>query len=268
MLRRTDASGQQSGPQEQFTRCAGAPELLLSIPSKIVISMANERILIVEDDAEIAEVLAAYLHRDGYLTRACRDGRDAMQMFAQWQPDLVLLDYMLPHVGGSEILAAIRRAGDVPVIMVTAVVGEVEKLGALLYGADDYVVKPFNPKEVVARVQVILKRSRGSQRSAQPRLAFGILEIDLEAVMACVAGNEVPLDLTITEFKLLATLMRQPRKAFSRSELLEACLPESDALERVVDTHVHNLRRKLEEQGVRGVPLAVRGVGYRLGEPG
>ncbi|MGJ7505611.1 MULTISPECIES: response regulator transcription factor [unclassified Variovorax] len=230
--------------------------------------MANERILIVEDDAEIAEVLAAYLHRDGYLTTVCPDGREAMKVFAQWQPDLVLLDYMLPHVGGSEILAAIRRVGDVPVIMVTAVEGEVEKLGALLYGADDYVVKPFNPKEVVARVQVVLKRSRGSQRNAQPRLACGTLEIDLEAVMARVVGNEVPLDLTITEFKLLATLMRQPRKAFSRSELLEASLPESDALERVVDTHVHNLRKKLEEQGVRGIPLAVRGVGYRLGDPG
>jgi DNA-binding response OmpR family regulator len=231
--------------------------------------MANERILIVEDDPQIADVLAAYLQRDGFLTALCHDGGKAMQMFAQWQPDLVLLDYMLPQVSGRELLAAMRRAGDVPVIMVTAVDGEVEKVGALLYGADDYVVKPFNPKEVVARVQVILKRSRGAQqRNAQARLACGALEIDLEAVAAHVAGNARPLDLTITEFKLLATLMRHPRKAFSRAELLEACLPESGALERVVDTHVHNLRRKLEEQGVQGVPLAVRGVGYRLGQAG
>lgn len=231
--------------------------------------MANERILIVEDDPQIADVLAAYLQRDGFLTALCHDGGKAMQMFAQWQPDLVLLDYMLPQVSGRELLAAMRRAGDVPVIMVTAVDGEVEKVGALLYGADDYVVKPFNPKEVVARVQVILKRSRGAQqRNAQARLACGPLEIDLEAVAAHVAGNARPLDLTITEFKLLATLMRHPRKAFSRAELLEACLPESGALERVVDTHVHNLRRKLEEQGVQGVPLAVRGVGYRLGQAG
>jgi len=229
--------------------------------------MANERILIVEDDSQIAEVLAAYLQRDGYLTSICRDGGEAMQMFRQWQPDLVLLDYMLPQVGGNEILAAIRRAGDVPVIMVTAVDGEVEKLGALRYGADDYVVKPFNPKEVVARVQVILKRVRNiSQQSAQSQLAWGPLELDLDAVMARVAGKAGPLDLTITEFKLLATLMRHPRKAFSRLELLEACLPESDALERVVDTHVHNLRRKLEDQGVSGILTAVRGVGYRLGD--
>ena len=139
--------------------------------------MANERILIVEDDPQIADVLAAYLQRDGFLTALCHDGGKAMQMFAQWQPDLVLLDYMLPQVSGRELLAAMRRAGDVPVIMVTAVDGEVEKVGALLYGADDYVVKPFNPKEVVARVQVILKRSRGAQqRNAQARLACGALD--------------------------------------------------------------------------------------------
>ena len=229
--------------------------------------MANERILIVEDDSQIAEVLAAYLQRDGYLTSICSDGGEAMQMFRQWQPDLVLLDYMLPRVNGNEILGAIRRTGDVPVIMVTAVDGEVEKLGALRYGADDYVVKPFNPKEVVARVQVILKRVRNSfLQSAQSHLAWGPLELDLDAVMARVADKAEPLDLTITEFKLLATLMRHPRKAFSRLELLEACLPESDALERVVDTHVHNLRRKLEDQGVSGILTAVRGVGYRLGD--
>ncbi|MET3478759.1 DNA-binding response OmpR family regulator [Variovorax sp. 1126] len=128
-------------------------------------------------------------------------------------------------------------------------------------------MKPFNPKEVVARVQVILKRVRNiSQQSAQSQLAWGPLELDLDAVMARIAGKAEPLDLTITEFKLLATLMRHPRKAFSRLELLEACLPESDALERVVDTHVHNLRRKLEDQGVSGILTAVRGVGYRLGD--
>lgn len=230
--------------------------------------MANERILVVEDDPQIAEVLSAYLRRDGYLTAICHNGGEAMQMFAQWQPALVLLDDMLPQMSGSEILAAIRRAGDVPVMMVTAVGGEVEKLGALLDGADDYVVKPFNPREVVARVQAILKRSRSSPRSGQSRLVCGVLDIDPDAMTARVAGVEAPLDLTITEFKLLTVLMRHPRKAFSRFELLDACLPRSDALERVVDTYIHNLRRKLEEQGVRGAPLAVRGVGYRLGDPG
>lgn len=227
--------------------------------------MADERILIVEDDLQIAEVLSAYLRREGYQTAHCCDGEEALRMFGQWQPALVLLDYMLPRLSGSEVLAAMRRAGDIPVIMVTAINDEAEKLGALRYGADDYVVKPFNPKEVVARVQVVLRRSRAPSFAPQPRLCHGPLELDLDAVTVHVAGEANPLELTITEFKLLSTMMRHPRKAFSRFELLQASLPESDALERVVDTHVHNLRRKLEERGVTGIPLAVRGVGYRLG---
>lgn len=227
-------------------------------------SMTDERILIVEDDPQIAEVLTAYLRHEGYQTTHCLDGEEALRVFRQWQPALVLLDYMLPRLSGSDVLAAIRRAGDVPVIMVTAVNEEAEKLGALRYGADDYVVKPFNPKEVVARVRVVLRRTRAPLLAPQARLSCGTLELDLDAVTVHAAGDSTPLDLTITEFKLLSVMMQHPRKAFSRFELLQASLPESDALERVVDTHVHNLRRKLEERGVTGIPLAVRGVGYRL----
>jgi len=231
--------------------------------------MTGERILIVEDDSEIAEVLGANLVRDGFQTAHCRDGEEALRMFGQWRPDLVLLlDYMLPRLSGSEVLAVMRRIGNFPIIMVTAVNDEAKKLGMFSDGADDYVLKPFNPKEVVARVRVALRRLRVSTHASQPRLVCGTLEIDLDAVRAHVTGDAKPLDLTITEFKLLATLMRYPRKAFSRFELLQACLPESSALERVVDTHVCNLRKKLEDRRVTGVPQAVRGVGYRLGDPG
>lgn len=256
--------------------CVRAHSQFATIPGAIALTlrecidrypMAGERILIVEDDPQIAEVLSAYLLREGYQTMHCLDGSEALRTFAQWQPDLVLLDYMLPRLSGNEVLAAMRRSSDVPVIMVTAVNDEAEKLGALRYGADDYVVKPFNPKEVVARVQVVLRRARGASQKSQPRLVCGVVEVDLDAVLAHVIGDATPLELTITEFKILSTLMRHPSKAFTRFELLQACLPESDALERVVDTHVHNLRRKLEERGVTGVPLAVRGVGYRLGTP-
>jgi DNA-binding response OmpR family regulator len=231
--------------------------------------MAKTRILIVEDDAEIADILDAYLQRDGYATAIAPDGDVALRLHETWKPDLVLLDCMLPERNGNEVLAALRRRGDVPVIMVTAIADEADKLGALRYGADDYVVKPFNPKEVVVRVQAVLRRAQ-RQGTAHVLRARG-LRVDLDAVQAYVEhpapAEAEPLDLTLTEFNLLATLMRAPAKAFTRFELLEACLPESDALERVIDTHIHNLRKKLEERGVTQVPQAIRGVGYRFTAP-
>ncbi len=150
--------------------------------------------------------------------------------------------------------------------MVTAMGDEPEKLGALRYGADDYVVKPYNPKEVVARVHAVLRRSNSSA-SNDRQLCYNRLRVDLEAVTASidsVGAAPILLDLTPTEFKLLATLLATPAKAFTRDELLEICLPESDALARVVDTHVHNLRRKLEVHGIVDVLVTVRSIGYRF----
>ncbi|MNX16838.1 Transcriptional regulatory protein BaeR [compost metagenome] len=227
--------------------------------------MKNERILIVEDDPQIAEVLVAYLQHAGFETTVARDGYEALRINESWRPMLILLDQMLPGLSGKEVLAELRREGNVPVIMVTAMNDEADKLGALRYGADDYVVKPFNPKEVIARVQVILRRFRNVPDGPIRDLNYGDLRLDNDAVLVHVAGQDAPLDLTITEFKLLAVLMSHPGKAFTRFELLEASLPDSDALERVIDTHVHNLRKKLEERGITGIPQAVRGVGYRLG---
>ncbi|MCY1197735.1 Transcriptional regulatory protein BaeR [compost metagenome] len=227
--------------------------------------MKNERILIVEDDPQIAEVLVAYLQHAGFETTVARDGYEALRINGSWRPMLILLDQMLPGLSGKEVLAELRREGNVPVIMVTAMNDEADKLGALRYGADDYVVKPFNPKEVIARVQAILRRFRNVPDGPIRDLNYGDLRLDNDAVLVHVAGQDAPLDLTITEFKLLAVLMSHPGKAFTRFELLEASLPDSDALERVIDTHVHNLRKKLEERGITGIPQAVRGVGYRLG---
>lgn len=228
--------------------------------------MSEKKVLIVEDDADSASILEAYLRRDDFNVAIAEDGARAIQLHAQWKPDLVLLDMMLPKLSGTEVLAAIRRAGDTPVIMVTAIGDEPEKLGALRYGADDYVVKPYSPKEVVARAYAVLRRA-GASRSSDGPLSYDRLVVDPEAVLATVAdaaGNAVPLDLTPTEFNLLAILLKTPFKAFTRSELLEACLPDSDALERVVDTHIHNLRRKLESYGISGVLVTVRAIGYRF----
>ncbi|MDK4199231.1 response regulator [Pseudomonas sp. HR1] len=223
--------------------------------------MGDKLILIVEDDADSASVLEAYLLRDGFAVILAEDGRQGLELFQRERPDLVLLDMMLPRLGGTEVLAQIRRAGDTPVIMVTAIGDEPEKLGALRYGADDYVVKPYNPKEVVARVHAVLRRCHLAPRDDR-WLRHGALTVDLERFSATVEARA--LELTPTEFGLLATLMRTPHKAFTREELLERCLPESEALARVVDTHLHNLRRKLEAAGLPGVPVTVRAIGYRF----
>ncbi|BDB20804.1 DNA-binding response regulator [Pseudomonas sp. CYM-20-01] len=228
--------------------------------------MSGKRILIVEDDADSANILEAYLRRDGFEVALAEDGQRGLDLHKSWQPDLILLDVMLPRLSGTEVLSAVRRSSDTPVIMVTAMGDEPEKLGALRYGADDYVVKPYSPREVVARVHAVLRRTTGSQQVEQ-LLRHENLRVDLVAFTAAIEHRDAPtqlLDLTPTEFKLLVTLLKTPSKAFTRDELLEICLPESEALARVVDTHVHNLRRKLEIHGIAGVLVTVRSIGYRF----
>ncbi|MEE4575926.1 response regulator [Pseudomonas viridiflava] len=228
--------------------------------------MSGKRILVVEDDADSASILEAYLLRDGFIVGLAENGQRGIDMHRQWKPDLVLLDVMLPLVSGTDVLSTIRRCSDTPVIMVTAMGDEPEKLGALRYGADDYVVKPYNPKEVVARVHAVLRRAQPAG-SAERQLSHKDLVVDLEAFTARIQRREhddILLDLTPTEFKILSTLLKTPSKAFTREELLEICLPESEALARVVDAHVHNLRRKLELHGIDNVLVTVRSVGYRF----
>jgi len=231
--------------------------------------MLSRRVLIIEDDADAAGVLEAYLRRENYDVAVTVDGLAGLDMAQRWKPDLILLDVMLPGLNGTEVLASLRRKSDVPVIMVTAMGDMPDRIGALRYGADDYVVKPYHPGEVVARVQAVLRRSRKAE-TQEDILRWQGLEVDVAAIVAAVSnpGESVHvLDLTPTEFSLLATLMRAPVRPFSRQYLLERCLPESEALERVVDTHIYNLRKKLEGAGVTGVLVNVRGVGYRFRQP-
>ena len=231
--------------------------------------MLSRRVLIIEDDADAAGVLEAYLRRENYDVAVTVDGLAGLDMAQRWKHDLILLDVMLPGLNGTEVLASLRRKSDVPVIMVTAMGDMPDRIGALRYGADDYVVKPYHPGEVVARVQAVLRRSRKAE-TQEDILRWQGLEVDVAAIVAAVSnpGESVHvLDLTPTEFSLLATLMRAPVRPFSRQYLLERCLPESEALERVVDTHIYNLRKKLEGAGVSGVLVNVRGVGYRFRQP-
>lgn len=223
----------------------------------------NELILVVEDEPEIAEVISAYLEREGYRTVRAGDGQTALDLHSALKPDLITLDVNIPRVSGWDVLAELRRRGDTPVLMLTALDQDIDKLQALRVGADDYVVKPFNAVEVAARVRAILRRS-GSTSSSLMRL--GPIEIDLESHEAAIVSgvDKLTLSLTRTEFRLLTHMARAPRRAFSRAELVDACLPGGEALERTVDTHLGKLRRKLEDAGVPGHIRNIRGVGFRL----
>lgn len=224
-------------------------------------------VLIVEDEAEIADILTAYLEREGLRTLRAANGHTALDLHRSARPDLVLLDVQLPRLDGWSVLTQLRQRGETPVIMLTALDQDLDKLTALRMGADDYVVKPFNPAEVAARVRAVLRRTQARKNPAPAPIRVGPIEIDAEAHSAVVYDNEgraLPLPLTLTEFRLLACLAAQPRRCFSRSHLIEHCLPESDALERVIDSHLSKLRRKLQLAGQEGLIETVRGIGYRL----
>ncbi len=221
-------------------------------------------VLIAEDDDEISAILDAYLVREGFRTVQARDGRAALDIHLALKPDLVLLDVTMPRLDGWEVLAELRRRGNTPAIMITALDKDIDRLQGLRIGADDYVVKPFNPIEVVARAKAVLRRS--GLATAAGILRVGDLAIDLDAYQASLgAGTEaIRLALTLTEFRILAHMARSPARVFTRSELVDACLPGSDALDRTVDSHVSKLRRKLEQAGAIGLLPGVRGIGYRL----
>ncbi|BEU97140.1 response regulator [Acidovorax sp. DW039] len=225
-------------------------------------------VLVVEDEPGISSVLTAYLEHAGFRARQCADGVEAMRLFRQLRPEMVLLDIHIPGMDGLDVLRAIREDGQTPVIMVTALADDIDKLLGLRLGADDYVVKPFSPPEVVARVRAVLRRSQPQpDAKATAKIRVGRIEIDPQAHVALAYmedGRALPLPLTLTEFRLLSCLAAQPRRCFSRSYLIENCLPESDALDRVIDSHLSKLRRKLQQAGQGDLIETVRGVGYRL----
>lgn len=218
-------------------------------------------ILIVEDEAKIASLLSDYLEKiGGYQTHWVARGDEALQAFADASPDLVLLDLMLPGMDGLEVCKAIRLKSQVPVIMVTALVEEIDRLLGLELGADDYICKPFSPREVVARVKAVLRRSAGA---GQNTMLSG-LQIDEDRHIASI--NDRQLKLSPVEFALLSRLAAQPGRVFSRDQLMSSIYSDYRVVsDRTVDTHVKNLRRKLEESG-SGTDLieSVYGVGYRL----
>ncbi|WP_218017638.1 response regulator transcription factor [Sphingomonas pituitosa] len=226
----------------------------------------SDRILIVEDEREIAELLAAYVEKAGFEVVRAGTVQDAIRAHSQSNPALVLLDIGLPGGDGIDVLTAIRRRVDTPVIMITAHDDEITKLSSLRIGADDYIVKPFSPSEVVERIRAVLRRTHGS--TSRRTLSVGPLRIELDArLVQCQAADGdafVSLSLTPSEFGILAHMARHPRRAFSRAELLEAASPDSEAYDRVVDSHLSKLRQKLAAAGCTDMIEPVRGLGYRL----
>lgn len=224
----------------------------------------SDLILIVEDEEAIAQMLETYLRHENFRTERAADGLQALALFRASQPDLVLLDILLPKLDGWELLKTIRQKSRTPVIMTTALADEVDRLVGLGLGADDYIVKPYSFREVVARVKAVLRRAR-PELAETSLLKVGRLTIDMDRVIAHL--DSVALTLTATEFRLLAFLARAPGRVFSRAELITGALPESDMLERSVDTHLKNLRRKLNDLNAADLLQTVRGMGYKLVAP-
>lgn len=219
----------------------------------------NALILIVEDEPEIALILSRYLEVSGYRTLSVRDGDQAIALSHQLRPDLMLLDLNIPRRDGFQVLSQLRQNNQMPIIVVSAMSEDDDKLSALRIGADNYVTKPFNPKEVVARVGAVLRRMKPQPESV---MRLGNVTLDDRARRVEVEGRDT--GLTDSEYRLLQVMMRQPGRAFSRAELLDSGLEDSEALERTVDSHISHLRRKLAARGADIVLNGVRGFGYRL----
>jgi DNA-binding response OmpR family regulator len=222
------------------------------------------RILIVDDEPEIVRLVADYLRSAGFVVRTASNGEEALMRSRTEAPDLVILDLGLPALDGLDVTRALRRAGDVPIIMLTARDDETDKLIGLELGADDYVTKPFSPRELVARVRAVLRRRQGMGQSDV--IEAGDLRLDLPRMQATREGR--PVDLTSTEFALLAAMARQPGRVYTRSQLLDAIHGVAfESYERAIDAHVKNIRRKLEPtpHSPRYL-LTVYGVGYKLAD--
>jgi len=228
-------------------------------------SISNQgTVLIVEDDRNTAALVAAYLEREDFSTVVVHDGGQAIQAAGDCNPVFVILDVMLPNLDGWEICRTLRKNSDVPVLILTAREEEVDRVAGLAMGADDYVVKPFSPRELVERVKAILRRSRSVSPAAAVVLSFGGLELNPDKRRVTRAGQLIPL--TAWEYKLLLALMSSPGKAFSREELLSQCYLNSEAvIDRVIDVHIGKLRQKIEDDPAQPrFILTVRGHGYRF----
>ena len=227
--------------------------------------MATPRVLVIEDDHVVTETLTVYLEQAGFAVSTCRDGVSGLAAASAPDVAVVILDLMIPGMLGQEVCRRLRASSSVPVLMLTARTAEADRITGLELGADDYVGKPFSPREIVARVQALVRRTRTATGTPPAPLRVGDVELDGFSRQVRVAGR--PLALTRTEFRLLEALFSQPGRTFTRDELVARAFgPDYEGTDRTIDTHITNLRRKLEPDEPRHI-VTVHGVGYRLAAP-
>jgi len=224
--------------------------------------MPGKKVLVVDDDTKTVELVKLYLNRDGYRVLTAYNGLEALQQARERQPDLIVLDLMLPGMDGLEVCRTLRDETDVPIIMLTARSTDQDKLAGLDLGADDYVTKPFSPKELAARVRAVLRRLPGER--GPDEIQHGKLTLDFLKQEASISGK--PLNLTPIEFKLLGVLMKEPGRVFSRAQLIEKALGiDYQGFDRTIDVHILNLRKKLETDANRPLYIkTVYGIGYKF----
>jgi DNA-binding response OmpR family regulator len=228
-------------------------------------SAAEVRVLVIDDDASVHDVARLYLEREGYAIHSAFDGRTGIALVVECDPQLVVLDLMLPDMSGDDVLREIRRRSPVPVLMLSGLAGAEDRVRGLAFGADDYLSKPFDPRELVARVTAVLRRSRPEDGpGTATTFADGRLRIDRERHEVSVDGTV--RELTSREYEILALLAARPGRAFTREELAQHGEYELPTSARVIDSHVAHLRRKVEGDPAKPrIVETVRGVGYRLG---
>jgi two-component system alkaline phosphatase synthesis response regulator PhoP len=226
--------------------------------------MAGKRVLVVDDDEKTVELVKLYLNRDGYRVLTAYDGIEALRLAREGHPDLIVLDLMLPGIDGLEVCRTLRAESDVPIIMLTARTTDQDKLTGLELGADDYVTKPFSPRELAARVRAVLRRLPGERGPDEIRSG----EITINFIKHEASIDDKPLGLTEVEFKLLGVLAKEPGRVFSRAELINKALGyDFEGFDRTIDVHILNLRRKLEPDPSHPRYIkTVYGAGYKFSE--
>ena len=228
--------------------------------------LVNKKIVVIDDEPSVREVARAYLEKNGYLVFVAANGGDGLTLAERTKPGLIVLDLMLPDAAGEDICAEIRRRSDVPILMLTAKAGEDDRVAGLQFGADDYLTKPFSPRELVARVRAILRRSQGANVPLVETLRFSGGAFEIDTVQHEVRRDGAVVELTPNEYKLLVTLARYPGRVYSRFELINEVQGYNyEGYERTIDAHVKNLRKKIEPDPRRPRYVeTVFGVGYRL----
>lgn len=230
-------------------------------------AQTKKKILVVEDETKIAEIVKVYLEKADYAVFLAEDGEQGLSLFYKIKPDLILLDLMLPKISGENVCKTIRQISRVPIIMLTAKSNEDDTLSGFSIGADDYVRKPFSPRELLARVHSVLRRSHDAKTPLYNQMDWNDGDLLVDFASGNVTKKGVDLKLTPSEFKILSILAKYPRRTFTREELIDAVWGHDfDGFERAIDSHVKNLRGKIEDNSAEPqYILTIRGVGYAFG---